>query len=49
MSTKKGCKFCTRHGLPLLPVRPALMSQDDELPHLPSSLRPPLAAQGETA
>jgi hypothetical protein len=49
MSTKKGCKFCTRHGLPLLPVRPALMSQDDELPHLPSSLTPPLAAQGETA
>ncbi|NMP26615.1 hypothetical protein GW590_07040 [Rahnella sp. SAP-1] len=49
MNTKKGCKFCTRHGLPLLPVRPAVMSQDDVLPQLPSTLTPPLAAQGETA
>jgi len=49
MSTKKGCKFCIRHGLPVLPARAAVMSQDDVLPALPSTLTAPLAAQGETA
>jgi len=49
MSIKKGCKFCIRHGLPVLPARAAVMSQDDVLPALPSTLTAPLAAQGETA
>ena len=49
MSTKQGCKFCIRYGLPILPARPAVMSQDDVLPKLSSSLTAPLEAKGETA
>ncbi|MHA7848458.1 T6SS effector BTH_I2691 family protein [Serratia sp. D1N4] len=49
MSTQKGCKFCIRRGLPLLPARPAVISQSDTLPHLPASITVPTVAQGETA
>ncbi|MTD29077.1 T6SS effector BTH_I2691 family protein [Erwinia sorbitola] len=49
MSTQQGCKFCLRYGLPVLPARPAVMSEDDVLPPLPASVSPPLAAQGHTA
>lgn len=49
MSTQQGCKFCIRHGLPILPARPAIMAQDDTLPSLPSSMTVPVTAQGETA
>ncbi len=49
MSSQKGCKFCIRHGLPVLPVRPAVMAIDDTLPHLPASINVPVEAQGETA
>lgn len=49
MSIQKGCKFCIRHGLPVLPVRPAVVAKDDTLPHLPDSITVPAKAQGETA
>lgn len=49
MSTEKGCKFCIRHGLPILPVRPAVVAKDDTLPHLPASIVVPTEAKGETA
>ncbi|CNE41288.1 T6SS effector BTH_I2691 family protein [Yersinia pseudotuberculosis] len=49
MSTEKGCKFCIRHGLPILPVRPAVVAKDDTLPHLPASIVVPAEAKGETA
>ncbi len=49
MSSQKGCKFCIRHGLPVLPVRPAVVAMDDTLPHLPGSINVPVEAQGETA
>ena len=49
MSTQKGCKFCTRYGLPLLPVRPAVVARDDVLPLLPGSVAVPAVAKGETA
>ncbi|HGL4531835.1 hypothetical protein [Enterobacter roggenkampii] len=32
MSNEKGCKFCQRDGLPVLPVRPAIMEKGDALP-----------------
>ncbi|HCH0659699.1 TPA: hypothetical protein NKO55_004315 [Enterobacter asburiae] len=49
MSTQKGCKFCIRYGLPLLPVRPAIVAKDDALPLLPGSVTVPAVAKGETA
>lgn len=48
-NTRQGCKFCTRKGLPILPVRPAIMSQHDILPVIPESIQMPVPAQGETA
>lgn len=49
MSAPKGCKFCIRRGLPILPARPAIMTQDDTLPRLPATVTPPMMAQGEIA
>ncbi|EPL9572486.1 T6SS effector BTH_I2691 family protein [Providencia rettgeri] len=49
MNKRQGCKFCTRTGLPILPVRPAIMSQHDILPLLPDNIHVPVPAQGETA
>ncbi|MDV5142742.1 T6SS effector BTH_I2691 family protein, partial [Chimaeribacter arupi] len=49
MSTQKGCKFCTRYGLPLLPIRPAVKEEADTLPVLPGHITVPAAAQGGTA
>lgn len=49
MSTQKGCKFCIRHGLPVLPIRPAIVANEDTLPHLPANIDVPVKAQGETA
>lgn len=49
MSIQKGCKFCQRYGLPVLPVRPAVMAQDDILTPLHSSIAVPVSTQGETA
>lgn len=49
MSTQQGCKFCIRYGLPVLPVRPAIVAKDDALPHLPESITLPVEAKGETA
>ncbi|CAK9886289.1 MAG: hypothetical protein XXXJIFNMEKO3_02717 [Candidatus Erwinia impunctatus] len=49
MSREKGCKFCIRHGLPLLPIRPGIMASDDIYPVLPAGLSTPLPAQGELA
>ncbi|SPY78744.1 T6SS effector BTH_I2691 family protein [Providencia rustigianii] len=45
----EGCSFCQRRGLPILPVRPAIMSQHDVLPIMPDSIQVPIPAQGETA
>ncbi|WNN45657.1 T6SS effector BTH_I2691 family protein [Winslowiella toletana] len=47
MSNAKGCKFCRRYGLPVLPVRPAVMEKGDRLPTLPGSITVPVAAEGE--
>ncbi|HGN1279897.1 TPA: toxin VasX [Proteus mirabilis] len=44
-----GCRFCQRRGLPILPVRSAIMSQHDVLPVIPDSIQVPIPAQGETA
>ncbi|MCU6670392.1 hypothetical protein M8013_16760 [Enterobacteriaceae bacterium H4N4] len=49
MSTQKGCKFCIRHGLPVLPIRPAIVASEDTLPHLSDNIKVPVKAQGETA
>lgn len=49
MTDSKGCTFCIRHGLPILPVRPAVMAQDEPLPVLPGSIIMPVSAQGESA
>lgn len=49
MSNSKGCTFCIRHGLPILPVRPALMENTEVLPVLPASIKMPTPAQGDTA
>lgn len=49
MSTQNGCKFCIRYGLPVLPVRPAVVAKDDALPLLPDSVIIPAVAKGETA
>lgn len=48
-SKKEGCKFCTRYGFPILPVRPAIMSQNDILPVIPNTIDVPINNQGETA
>lgn len=48
MTDNKGCTFCIRHGLPVLPVRPALMAQAEPVPVLPGSIVMPVSAQGET-
>ena len=47
MSNTKGCKFCRRYGLPVLPVRPAVIERGDRLPTLPGSITVPVAAEGE--
>ncbi|WP_336222119.1 T6SS effector BTH_I2691 family protein [Citrobacter amalonaticus] len=50
MSESKGCNFCRRSGLALLPVRPGVKAQDDSAPDFPSTFTAPaVAAQGETA
>lgn len=49
MKTQKGCKFCIRYGLPILPIRPAVITKDDKLPLLPDSIAVPVKPQGETA
>lgn len=49
MTDSKGCTFCIRHGLPILPVRPALMAQTEPLPVLPGSIVMPVKAKGESA
>lgn len=46
MSNEKGCKFCKRYGLPILPVRPAVMEKGDRLPVLPGSFTLPVVAEG---
>lgn len=47
MSNDKGCTFCRRYGLPVLPVRPAVMEKGDRLPVLPGSITVPVVAEGE--
>lgn len=49
MTTEQGCKFCRRYGLPVLPVRPAVMANDDCLPQLPTEVTVPITAQGQTS
>lgn len=46
MTTEHGCKFCRRYGLPVLPVRPAVMEKGDRLPALPDSISVPVVAEG---
>lgn len=46
MSNEQGCTFCRRNGLPVLPVRPAVMEKGDRLPLLPGSVTVPVAAEG---
>lgn len=48
MTTEHGCKFCRRYGLPVLPVRPAVMAADDNLPRLPEDISVSVPAQGQT-
>ena len=48
MNTQQGCKFCRRRGLPILPIRPAVMADDDYLPPLPVEIIVPIAEQGQT-
>ncbi|WP_426816735.1 toxin VasX [Winslowiella sp. 2C04] len=45
MSNAKGCQFCRRYGLSVLPVRPAVMEKGDRLPTPPGSIT--VAAEGE--
>lgn len=45
----RGCDFCTRYGLPILPVRPAIISQRDKLPVIPEDIQVSVKAQGEIA
>ncbi|MFD0707514.1 T6SS effector BTH_I2691 family protein [Photorhabdus akhurstii] len=43
-----GCNFCTREGLPVLLVRPAIKAQGDGVPDLPASISMPIEGKGET-
>ncbi|ERT13053.1 T6SS effector BTH_I2691 family protein [Photorhabdus temperata] len=44
-----GCSFCTRKGLPVLLVRPAIKAQGDGIPDLPANIQmPPVEKKGET-
>ncbi|MBS9439863.1 hypothetical protein EAE91_22745 [Photorhabdus noenieputensis] len=43
-----GCNFCTREGLPVLLVRPAIKAQGDGVPDLPASIQMPVERKGET-
>ncbi|EYU14882.1 T6SS effector BTH_I2691 family protein [Photorhabdus aegyptia] len=43
-----GCNFCTRKGLPVLLVRPAIKAQGDGVPDLPASISMPVERKGET-
>ncbi|MEK9497362.1 T6SS effector BTH_I2691 family protein, partial [Photorhabdus sp. P32] len=43
-----GCNFCTRKGLPVLLVRPAIKAQGDGVPDLPASIPMPVERKGET-
>ncbi|MFK3663164.1 T6SS effector BTH_I2691 family protein [Scandinavium sp. NPDC088450] len=50
MSQSKGCNFCRRNGLALLPVRAGIKGIEDSAPNFPSSFTAPtVPAQGETA
>ncbi len=50
MSQSKGCNFCRRSGLALLPVRAGVKGIEDNIPDFPSSFTAPtVATQGETA
>uniref|UniRef100_UPI0039B0407D T6SS effector BTH_I2691 family protein n=1 Tax=Morganella psychrotolerans TaxID=368603 RepID=UPI0039B0407D len=46
--TSKGCEFCNRHGLPVLPVRPSVFAEKDNLPAVPGSIDIPVEAKGRT-
>ncbi|HCM63120.1 MAG TPA: hypothetical protein DIT05_11335 [Morganella sp. (in: Bacteria)] len=46
MNNEKGCEFCRRYGLPVLPVRPAIMQKGDCLPVLSNDITVPVAADG---
>lgn len=46
MSNEKGCTFCRRYGLPILPVRPAVIEKGDTLPVLPNNISMPVMAEG---
>lgn len=48
MSNKQGCGFCSRHGLPILPVRTTVIEKTDSLPCIPSNIFQPAIAKGET-
>ena len=48
MNTTHGCNFCRRMGMPLLPIRPAVMAKGDDLPSLPSDFSPSIQPEGET-
>ncbi|ETS30717.1 hypothetical protein PTE_02663 [Photorhabdus khanii NC19] len=43
-----GCNFCTRKGLPVLLVRPAIKAQGDGVPDLPENIQMPVERKGET-
>ncbi|WP_446469142.1 T6SS effector BTH_I2691 family protein [Xenorhabdus stockiae] len=52
MSIESGCGFCQRRGLPVFPVRPAIMEREDAeygIPELKDNIKIPVKAQGETA
>ncbi|MFK3663511.1 T6SS effector BTH_I2691 family protein [Scandinavium sp. NPDC088450] len=46
MEKGKGCTFCRRYGLPVLPVRPAIMEKGSPLPLVPDTITLPVPAEG---
>ncbi|MFD1804713.1 T6SS effector BTH_I2691 family protein [Mixta tenebrionis] len=47
--SNQGCGFCSRYGLPVLPIRPGIADKDDKLPHLPEDVYPSIVPGGKTS
>ncbi|EMP0254035.1 TPA: T6SS effector BTH_I2691 family protein [Klebsiella michiganensis] len=45
----QGCGFCSRYGLPILPVRPGIADNHDNIPYLPENISPSIAPRGRSA
>jgi hypothetical protein len=47
--SNQGCGFCSRYGLPVLPIRPGIADKNDKVPHLPEEVYPSIVPGGKTS